>query len=417
MSKDTTKTTINELFNLISEKRFLELINQPGIDKYVKKLTVYKYFVAMVWSQLKDIASITHLSSSIQDDKKLQEFMDIETISKSQLSRKQNNLSSDIFETVYHQLASEVQVASIKTELFHKIRAIHAIDSTTMTLALSEHRWAQYLTTKAGVKLHLGVVVTKAGVVPNKAVITEAKQSDRSQMDELIVEDSNAIQLFDRGYNDYKQFDRLCSEDIRFVTRLKKNAQFEVIEEHPINQDHNIFRDAKIVLGKEQARTKMSHVLRMIETKDLQNKPVTIMTNCFDLSAKEIGDLYRYRWKIETFFKWMKQHLKINTFFGKSQNVIYTQIWIALITYCLQMYMLLKYQYQGTLLEFKRKLQTFLFDSLSSLIQSFVKITTKKSKDRRTIDYIQEYETIMKDYDDGNTAFYENITDYELFFA
>lgn len=415
MSKDTITTTINELFNLMSKTKFLEIINQPNIDKYVKKLNVYKFFGALVYAQITDIQGLTQLASTIQDDSNLQEFLRLDTISTSQLSRKQSNLPSSIFEKTYRHLASKILLFSKNPELMHKIQSIYAIDSTTMTLAFSEHQWASFRKTKAGIKLHLGVVVIEEGVLPNKAVLTEAKQSDRSQMEELVIEDQNAIHLFDRGYNDYQQFDLFCNKGIRFVTRLKKNAQYEVIDERESDIANNIYRDALIVLGNDQAGTKMKHPLRMIVTKDLEGNLVTIITNCVNESAKEIGDLYRFRWKIETFFKWMKQHLKIKTFFGKSQNAVYTQIWIALITYCLQMYMMLKIGYKGRLLKFKWKLQIFLFESVSSLMKSLVRQPTKISKGRRTIDHEADYQMIMQQYDDGDTKMYDDLTFDPLF--
>lgn len=166
----------------------------------------------------------------------------------------------------------------------------------------------------------------------------------------------------------YKQFDQYCLEGIRFITRLKKNAEIEVISEQIPDPENLIYQDAEIFLGQNQNKTKMQHSLRLIRIKDSEGNPVEIVTSCFDMTAKEIGDLYRYRWKIETFFKWMKQHLKTKSFFGKSENAVYNQIWIALITYCLKVLLQLKFNHTGTLLELKRSLETFLFKGLDPLI-------------------------------------------------
>ncbi|MFD1361947.1 IS4 family transposase [Lentibacillus salinarum] len=227
------------------------------------------------------------------------------------------------------------------------------------------------------------VVITKDITMPDKAVMLPAKHADRTQMNELVDIDSDAIHLFDRGYNDYKQFDELCWKNVRFITRIKKNAKIEVVSEQEPDTEHNIFLDQKVYLDNAQNRTKMDYPLRLIKTKDSEGNVVIIITNCFDLTAKEIGDLYRYRWKIETFFKWVKQHLKVKTFYGKSENAVYTQIWIALITYCLQVLLQLKFNHEGSVLEIKRTLKTLLFQPLDEFLRSFFRKPTRTSKGRQ----------------------------------
>ncbi|WP_332696402.1 transposase [Halalkalibacter lacteus] len=141
-----------------------------------------------------------------------------------------------------------------------------------------------------------------------------AKHADRTQMGDLIDIDSDAIHLFDRGYIDYKQFDHLCFSDVRFITRLKKDAQVEVLSEQIPQADSPTVKDQEVFLGNSQNGTKMTHSLRSIQTHDSQGNVVIIVTNC---------------WKIETFFKWMKQHLTFKTFYGKSENAVCNQIWVA----------------------------------------------------------------------------------------
>lgn len=134
--------------------------------------------------------------------------------------------------------------------------------------------------------------------------------------------------------------------------------------------------------------------LRLIKTKDSEGNVVNIISNCFHLSAKGIGDLYRYRWKIETFFKWMKQHLKIKTFYGKSKNAVYTQIWIALITYCLQVLLQLKFNYEGPLLDFRRTLQNLLFKPLGDLVQSLFRRPTASQKAVRNMTWSVNFNSL-----------------------
>src|SRR5699024_2016770 len=145
----------------------------------------------------------------------------------------------------------------------------------------------------------------------------------------------------------------------------------------------------------------MTHSLRLIKTKDSEGNVVILITNCFDMSAKEIGDLYRYRWKIETFFKWMKQHLKLKSFYGKSENAVYTQIWIALITYCLKVLLQLKFNHEGPLLELTRSLRNLLFKPLDTFIRSLFRKPTRKSKGRRKQDWETEFQWLVNQYERG----------------
>jgi len=153
-------------------------------------------------------------------------------------------------------------------------------------------------------------------------------------MDALVVEEDGALNVFDRAYVDYKKFDRYCENGTRFVTRLKKNALREVVEEIPVGPNTPIKRCQIVYLGKPTSY-KMKHKLRLIETEDSEGKSVVILTNDFELSPEEIGAIYRSRWQIELFFKWIKQHLKVKHFHGKSEQAVENQIFIALISYCL----------------------------------------------------------------------------------
>lgn len=416
MDNDNTTTTINKLVEIFKLKEIAEIIHSTAINHRVRKFKLDKFLMANIFAQVTGISSIRELSSRIADDEELQNFLGLDSISASQISRKQNSLPSAIFEEIFFAISSVVLNLRKGTDLSGKIKPLCAIDATVMTLAMGEYKWATYRSTKAGIKLHLSVVVTDEIVVPNRAVITKASLSDRSQMEELVEVDSDAIYLFDRGYNDYGQFDRFCEEGLRFVTRLKKNATIEKTSEQKSDFLNHIYQDVDVFLGKQASGTKMKYQLRMIETKDQEGNDVTIITNCFDQSAKEIADLYRYRWKIETFFKFMKQNMKIKKFFGKGQNAVFTQIWIALITYCLEMYLKLKHGYKGTLLDLKRKLNTFLFQDVAKFIKSLASKLTKKSKGRRKVDCEQDYQEVLNDFECGNTVGYSDWTiDNELF--
>lgn len=190
----------------------------------------------------------------------------------------------------------------------------------------------------------------------------------------------------------------------------------EVVSEQAPDMENNIFLDQEVYLGNTQNGTKMEHSLRLVKTKDTEGNVVIIITNCFELSAKEIGDLYRYRWKIETFFKWMKQHLKIKTFFGKSENAVYTQIWIALITYCLQVLLQLKLNHEGPLLDLRRTLQNLLFSPFHVFFRALFRKPTRKSKGRKKYNWEEEFQLIVSQFNEGEVAHLNDLMYDPIFF-
>src|SRR5699024_8059948 len=227
----TTQSTINELLNVISEEEFHQIINVSNLDHYVKKYTAYHFLQLFIIAQLNELDSLRAVSKYLKDTEEIQTFMDIDSISASQLSRKQSELSPEIFEKLFRYLALEVQAHMKNKAIIGDIGKLLVIDSSTISMSLSQYPWATFRKTKAGVRIHLKVVVTKECTMPEKSVLLPAKHADRTQMDKLIDIDSHAIHLFDRGYNDYKQFDRLCLADVPFITRIKKNAEIEVLSD------------------------------------------------------------------------------------------------------------------------------------------------------------------------------------------
>lgn len=415
MDNYTIKSTISELLKAINEQTFSKLINVTDLDKYVKKLTAHKFLQLLIIAQLNETKSLTRLTKKLKDEQEFQTHLCLDTISTSQLSRKLGGLSPKVYEKIFRHLVLRIHSKMKNTPIIRDIGLLQVIDSTTMSMSLSQYPWATFRKTKAGVRLHLRVVVTKDVTAPDKAIMLPAKHADRTQMNELIEIDPNALYLFDRGYVDYKQFDQLCHENVRFITRLKKNAEVEVLSEQKPDTENLIFKDQEVFLGKTQSGTKMTHPVRLIETLDGEGNLVKIVTSCFDLSAKEIGDLYRYRWKIETFFKWMKQHLKIKSFYGQSSNAVYNQIWIALITYCLSVLMKQNVNYDGPLLEVKDTLRNLLFKGFDAFIQALFRKPTRTSKGRKKHHWEDEFRIIEQQFNEGEVSHLDDLVYDPLF--
>jgi transposase len=231
------------------------------------------------------------------------------------------------------------------------------------------------------VKLHLRVTFLKPGTVyPDKAVITSAKPADHTQMD-VLIDESDVTYLMDRGYLDYSKYDNYSERGIRFVSRLKDNAVIEEVSELPRLEGATITRDVKVILGKGKKR--MKNTLRLIETSDTRGKPVRIITNRFDLTAEEIGEMYRNRWQIEIFFRWVKQNLKFTRFYGEEENAVMNQIWICLIAYCLLLIMKLELSTDRTLTELMDSLKTLLWKPWEKLVTAMNWTPSRTSRGRQ----------------------------------
>jgi hypothetical protein len=406
--KDTTKTTFEQLFEPIFSKVFYRLIQQLKVDKYVKKLTVFKFIVLMVFAQLEQLRSLREISSSLHN-KDLSRMVKLNTISFSQLSRKLQNMVLQTVEFLFKEMVNQVGIQTGFNPIRKELGRLYLIDSSVISFCLTRYRWANFRKTKGGVKVHLRLRLFDKGVLPDAAVITNAKNADKTQMDKLVIEENGAFNVFDRAYVDYKKFDDYCEKGIRFASRLKKNALVEEVRDLPVKPGSKIKRDYIVRLGKKDLN-QMHHLLRLIETEDSEEKPVTIVTNDFALSAEEIGDIYRYRWQIEIFFKWIKQHLRIKHFYGFGQRAVETQLYIALITYCLLKLIQVKTGYEGPLLNIKRLLKACFYEPFSCFVCKLYKKPEKSSKGRRKLKHDRIFKETLRQVIAGEADHFDDLT-------
>src|SRR5690606_12132668 len=232
------------------------------------------------------------------------------------------------------------------------------IDSSTLPLNLTNHKWAEFRKTKSGVKLHLRLVFMDKGLsYPDEAVITNAVEHDRGQL-EVFLDDKECMYVFDRGYLDYERFDRMTDDGYFFLTRLRKNAFIRVVDEFKLPEDSTVLSDQMVLIGTTQNRAE--NYFRLIKVVDLKGNVLQLITNRFDLSAEEISEMYKSRWAIELFFKWMKQHVNIKKFYGQSELAIHNQVFIALIVFCLNVLVQINSNSKRTILQISRYLKAAL---------------------------------------------------------
>ncbi|MFA5371199.1 MAG: IS4 family transposase [Sideroxydans sp.] len=209
---------------------------------------------------------------------------------------------------------------------------VYALDATTIDLCLSVFPWAPFRSTKAAIKLH--TLLDLRGNIPSFIHISDGKLHDVNILDQIIPE-PGAFYIMDRGYLDFTRLHRLHQAGSFFVTRAKANLRFTRRYSGPTDRSSGIICDQLGTLTGFYSQQHFPTTIRRIKIKDAEGKTLVFLTNHLDLSAQSIADLYRCRWQIELFFKWIKQHLRIKSFFGTSENAVKSQIWIAVSVYVL----------------------------------------------------------------------------------
>lgn len=360
MDKFTRKTSFEQWFSPIFSTKLEELVETHQLNHYTKKLHFDSYLKLLAFAQLNEVESLRALSDTLFSDD-LQRATALESISFSQLGRRLNQIPTEVFQQLFLDLVTKIHEMSHFSARRKATTPLKIIDSTTLPLNLNRHRWAEFRKTKSGVKLHLRLIFLEKGCsYPDKGVLTNAKQHDRGQL-KVLVDDRECMYVFDRGYLDYEQFDRMSDDGFFFVSRLRKNAVIRVVQTLRCLEGSTAASDEMVLIGTTQNRAE--NVFRRIRVADSKGNPLELITNRFDIDADEIAELYRSRWAIELFFKWMKQHLNIKKFYGESEQAVHNQVYIAMIVYCLHVLAQLETNSPRSYLQISRWLRAALWKS------------------------------------------------------
>src|SRR5699024_4137108 len=355
MDKNTRKSSFGKWISPINFRKLDEQVSLFKQDYYTKKLTTASYIKIMLLAQLHETESLHAMSDALLSEE-LQQELGFSSISASQLSRKNNEMDPSILAGVFMDLVAQIKGYHHRSTQRVPLKII---DSSTLPLNLTHYKWAKFRKTKAGVKLHLRLVfMDKDTVYPDKTTMTVASEHDRNQL-EVLVDEKDAMYVFDRGYIDYERFDHMTDDGYFFASRLKKNAVTREIQSFDFPADSNVISDTMVYIGTTQNRAE--NVFRLVEVPDTKGNILRLITNRFDLDANEISDIYRSRWTIELFFKWIKQHVEIKHFYGMSETALQNQVYIALITYCLHVLIQLETGSKKTLLRISRWLKAALW--------------------------------------------------------
>jgi len=226
---------------------------------------------------------------------------------------------------------------------------LYALDATTIDLCLSLFPWATFRQKKGAIKLHHLFDVKSQ--IPEFMVMTTGKEHDVTTAKKMALPDLlDSIVVFDRGYEDFKWWSKLDENGVWFVTKLQSNVRYRVIGQQDQSQKKGVLKDEIIELTGVKADEKYEGKLRLVTYYDEEHEQIyQFVSNIIHLSAKTIADIYKARWDIEIFFKWLKQNLQIKTFLGTSKNAVLTQVWIAMIYYLLLTYIKYQTKYSGSL--------------------------------------------------------------------
>ena len=354
MDKFTRKTSFEQWFSPISSTKLEELVETHQLNYYTKKLHIASFLKILLFAQLNETESLRAVSETLFSDD-LQQATNLESISFSQLGRRLNQVPTTVFQQVFLDLVMQIHEKTHFEKRRKVTTPLKIIDSSTLPLNLNNHKWAEFRKTKSGIKLHLRLIFLEKGCsYPDQAVLTNAKEHDRGQL-EVLVDDKECMYVFDRGYLDYKQFDIMTDDGYFFVSRLRKNAVTRVLEPFELQEDSLVLSDEMMVIGTPQNRSE--NAFRLIKVLDSKGNELQLITNRFDLSADEIAELYKSRWAIELFFKWLKQHLNIKKFYSQSEQGVHNQVYIAMIVYCLHVLAQLDTNSSKTYLKISRLLK------------------------------------------------------------
>ena len=330
MHKD--KYVFAQLVSFLDRNKFNYIVRKYEGDKYVKHFTCWNQLLALMFGQLSNRESLRDLIVALDaHHAKCYHLGMGRNVSKSSLARANQDRDYHIFEEFAYYLVDEARQKRV-SGIFKLGGNVYAFDSTTIDLCLSVFWWAKFRKKKGGIKVHtLYDVETQ---IPAFFHITDASVHDSTAMKEIPYE-PDSYYIFDRAYNHFKMLYKIQQIGAFFVIRAKKNLQYKTIK-WKRRLPKRILSDATIELTGFYPRQYYPQLLRLVRYWDEEQKrEFAFLTNAMHISALQVAELYRNRWQIELFFKWLKQHLKIKKFWGTTENAVRIQIYTAVSTYCL----------------------------------------------------------------------------------
>lgn len=357
-------TIYNQLLHLVPRHQFEGLVKRHGGDRYVKYFTCWQQFLSLLYAQIRAKDSLRDIETSLRAQSGRWYHIGLKDVKRSTLSDANNHRDYRIFEGLFYSLLDRCKSITPK----HKFRfknPLYSLDPTLIDLSLSVFPWAKFNKTKGALKMHC--LYDHSGSLPSFITVTDARVHEIKVAREAnlpLLPDS--IISVDRGYTNYKWLYSLEKSGVYFVTRTRKNMRCQVIGQHKADKKTDVLFDRIIRLKGTIKSKDYPESLRLVGFRDKETgKVLEFLTNNFALAASTIAHIYKARWQIELFFKWIKQNLRIKSFLGISKNAVMAQIWVAMCYYLLLSYIKYQTKYSYSLLELSRMLSETVFERIS----------------------------------------------------
>ena len=329
------KTIFAQLMDYIPRYEFRKCVERYRGNYKVQKFSCWNQFLCLAFAQLTYRESLRDIEACLRAFKAKLYHVGIRgNIARNTLARANETRDWRIYADFAQVLISTARELYAKDDFGLELKnTVYALDATTIDLCLSLFPWAKFRKHKGAVKLH--TLLDLRGSIPTLIIITDGKVHDVNILDELLFE-AGAIYLMDRGYLDFARLYKMHLASAFFVTRAKVNTRFTRLYSNPVEKSSGVQCDQIIMLKNYYAKKDYPEKLRRIRFYDPEeNSRLVFLTNNFTLPAMTITKLYKCRWQVELFFKWIKQHLRIKKFYGVSENAVKTQIWTAISVYVL----------------------------------------------------------------------------------
>lgn len=379
-------SVFSQLVGIIPRKDFAEIIKTHQSDKYSKGLNTWTHLISMMFCHLGSACSVRDISNGLRSITGNINHLGCEQApSKSSVSYINEHRDWKVFRDFYYKLNDHLQMQAQFSRNGLKMirRKVYMLDASIISLSLSLYDWAKFRTRKGAVKLHL--LLDYDGCLPAFVDLTHGKVHE-IQVARKMNLPSDSILVFDMGYYDFAWWNKLDSMNNWFVTRAKDNLDCEIVEIFDVSdeKDKGVLQDCNIYLSSIKGQTEYHKMLRRVRYWDEENgNELVFLTNNRSWTASTVAAIYKQRWSIETFFKTIKQNLKIKSFVGTSENAVQIQIWTALITILLLTYLKAKAKYQWHMSNLVTFLRLNLFvkiDLWEWLHQPFVRPNKEKSQ-------------------------------------
>ncbi len=361
-------TVLKQLIALLPRYEFDALAKVHHAGQKFRSYNRWSQFLAMLIGQLSGRKSLRDITDNLKAQGTRLYHLGMKKTSKATLARVNAEQPAVLYQTLFSRLLSRCQLAAPKHKFSFQGK-LYLLDATVINLCLSVFPWAEFRQKKGAIKLHMGLDAD--GYIPAFMDMTSGKVHEINWARTLKLPKGSFV-CFDRGFTDYAWYNDLTTNTIYFVTRLKSNADVEYLLKRAGRKSPGVTNDQAIRLKGVKAP------LRLVAYTDEETGvDYRFVTNAHHLKAKEIADIYKERWQIELFFKWIKQNLKIKTFLGTSSNAVLTQVWIALCVYLLVAYLNFKAKLGSSMQQILRVLQLNLF-ARRNLIEMFKPPATQR---------------------------------------